>query len=431
MAEVAEVQIKNSAREQQEVPSSFRSGPEFFERFRSKRLLLGIALAAVLAALGVWRTFAVRESTDDAEIDGHIVPISARVGGTVVTVNVNDNQFVEAGAVLAQVDPKDYQTALDKAKADLAEAEAQVMAAQAELPITSTTTGSQLSSAQADVESAQAGLAAAQKEVDAAKARLRATQARLDEARANETKANNDLERMKQLIAKDEISQQQFDAAVAAANGATAAVASAQATVAEAEEGVKVAEVRLIQAHAGLSQAQAAARSAGTAPQKVREARARLASALARKAQRKAVLDQAELNLQYTTVRAPVSGVVSKKTVQVGQNVEAGQPLLAIVPLEDVWVTANFKETQMKNMRPGQRALISVDALGGQKFRGHVDSIAAATGEKFSVLPPENATGNYVKVVQRVPVKIVFEPGQDPQHLLRPGMSAEPTVLTR
>lgn len=392
-------------------------------------IVVVIVVAATLA--GLWSYYSVRESTDDAEIDGHIIPISPRVGGTVVAVNVKDNQFIEAGTVLIQIDPTDYQVALEKAQADLAEAQAMARAAGATVPITSTTTGNDVSSAHAGVESAAAGVAMAEKGIDVANAKLNSARAMLREAEANETRANQDLERMKQLVAKDEISRQQYDAAVAAAAAWNASVESARAGVAEAEQNIQVTQSRVAQAHAAAAQAQAAARSAQTAPQQVAVIRDRAASAEARVLQAKAAVDQARLNLQYTTVKAMTGGIVSKKSVETGQLVQAGQPVLAIVPLDDMWVTANFKETQLTKMRPGQRATISVDAYGNHTFKGHIESIAAATGAKFSLLPPENASGNYVKVVQRVPVKIVLEKGEDSGHLLRPGMSVYPTVYLK
>ena len=273
-------------------------------------------------------------------------------------------------------------------------------------------------------------MAAATSDVDAARARLSSAQARLREAAAGQTRQARDLERMRQLIAKDEISQQQFDAAVAAADASQAMVESAQAVVAEAEKVVAVAESRRMQALGVLTQAQAELRTAGTAPGQVAIIRSRQRSAEAKVQLARALLEQAQLNLAYTTVKAPRDGVVSKKSVEAGQVVQAGQPLVALVSLDDVWVTANFKENQLRHMRPGQPASIKVD-VNGQIYKGHVDSIAAATGARFSLLPPENASGNFVKVVQRVPVKIVFEPGQDPGHLLRPGMSVVPTVSVR
>ena len=408
-----------------------RLGERFQGRDRLKWLVLILVLVVGGSALGLWRHFAVRETTDDAQIDGHIIPVSARVSGTVLEVNVNDNQSVEAGQVLVKLDPKDYQTAVEHARADLAMAEAVAAAARTGVPIASITTGSQLTTSGARLESARAGVEATLKEVDAAHARRSATEARLAEAQARSTKASRDFDRMKLLIDKEEISQQQYDAAVADAEAARATVESAKADLAGAEQYVKVSESRLAQANAALAQAKADVQAAETAPQQVAVTRAHADAAEARVQMARAALAQAELNLQYTTVKAPESGEISHKTVQVGQILQAAQPMMALVPLHDIWVTANFKETQLRNMRPGQQASISVDAFGGRKFQGHVDSIAAATGEKFSLLPPENATGNYVKVVQRVPVKIVFEEGQDPEHLLRPGMSVVPTVITK
>ena len=403
-----------------------------FQRNPQTKWFLVIAVIVVLAIVaGLWHYYSARESTDDAEIDGHIIPVSPKVGGTVLAVNVKDNQYVEAGTVLVQIDPADYQIALERAQADLRDAQAMARAAGASVPIEATTTGSQLSTAQANLQNAAAGVAVAGKEIEVAKARLNSAHAKLGEAEANDTKAAKDLTRMKQLVAKDEISEQQYDASVAAAAATTAAVESARATVTEADQGAQVAESRLTQARAITAEAQAGARSAQTAPQQVAVIRDRAAAADAKAQQAKAAVDQAQLNLQYAIIKAPVSGVVSKKSVEAGQIVQAGEPLLAIVPQEDIWVTANFKETQLKEMHAGQRAVISVDAMGGRKFKGHVESIAAATGAKFSLLPPENASGNYVKVVQRVPVKIVFEKGEDLEHHLRPGMSVNPTVYIK
>lgn len=429
MADLIETQVKESSGE----TSSREEGPSSFlgTRPRAKWWLLVLGLIALGIAAGVWHYFSIRETTDDAQIDGHIIPISARVGGTVIAVEVNDNQAVKAGTVLVKIDPRDYQVAVERAQADLASAQAAAQAARTGVPVATTTTGSQVSNSQARVEMAQAGIQVAQQQVVAARARRTAAKARLTEAQANDTKAARDLERMKQLISKDEVSQQQYDAADAAAKASHAVVESARADEAAAEQAVEVAESRLVQSRAALAQARAELETAQTGPQQVAITRAHASSAEARVQEAKAALDQANLNLQYTTIVAPVGGRVSKKTVEIGQVIQAGQPLMAIVPLEDIWVTANFKETQLTNMRPGQPVTISVDAFSGRKFKGHVDSIAAATGEKFSLLPPENATGNYVKVVQRIPVKIVFEKGQDPEHLLRPGMSVEPTVTTK
>ncbi len=361
----------------------------------------------------------------------HVVQISARVGGTVQRVAVEDNQRVTAGAALVELDPRDYQVAVDRARAELADAQATATAAQSGVPITATSATSNVANAHGTVAQAQSAIEGAQKEIEAARARLVTAQARQKEAEANGAKATRDVERLRGLLAKDEVSQQQFDAASASADAQRAGVESAVSQVAEAEAGVRVAESKLTQARAGEQQAEAGLRTAETGPQQVAATRARAEAAAAHVEQQKATVAQAELNLQYTTVKAPVAGVVSRKTVEVGQIVQAGQPLLALIPLENVWVTANFKETQLTSMKAGQKAVVKVDAYGGKEFQGHVDSIAAATGARFSMLPPENATGNYVKVVQRVPVKIVLEPGQDPDHLLRPGMSVVPTVYTK
>jgi len=397
---------------------------------RMRAVLAVIAIAAVIAAAAWWWVSRSRETTDNAQIDGHIAPVASRVAGTVLEVKVVDNQRVEAGAVLVQIDARDYEVALARAKADLADAEAALEAARAGIPITATTTSSQVATATAGVERSGTGIAIAGKDVDAARARLAAAQARLREAQATETRTARDLERMAQLIAKDEVSQQQYDAAVAAAEAARASVEAARAAVAESEQAVAAAEGRRSQAVEAERQARADLRSAGTAPAQVAVIRARAASADARLAQARAIVAQAELNLAYTTLRAPVAGVVSRKSVEVGQVVAPGQPLLAIVPLDNVWVTANFKETQLTDMRPGQKARIQVDTYG-RAYDGHVDSISAATGARFSLLPPENATGNYVKVVQRIPVKIVLDGPKDPARPLRPGMSVTATVYTR
>ena len=377
-----------------------------------------------------WLT-AGRESTDDAQVDAPVTQIAARVGGTITKVAVSDNQQVEPGAVLVELDRGDYEVAVDKARAELTDAEASALAARSNVPITSTTAASNVTTARGSIVQAQGGVAAAERELDAARARLTTTQARVREAEATAAKAARDVERLRGLLAKDEVSQQQFDTLVAAADAQKAGVDSARSQVAEAEAGIRVAESKVIQARAGADQAHAELRTAETAPQQVSMTKARAAAADARVQQARANLAQAELNLQYATVKAPARGVISKKSLNPGQVVQPGQPLLALVQLDDVWVTANFKETQLNDVRAGQRATVKVDALGGRSFNGKVDSIAGATGARFSLLPPENATGNFVKIVQRVPVKIVLDSGQDPEHQLRPGLSVTPTVYTK
>ena len=393
-----------------------------------------VAAVLVVAAIGVgvwfWLT-AGRESTDDAQVDAPVTQVAARVGGTITKVAVNDNQRVELGAVLVELDRRDYEVAVDKARAELADAEATAIAARSNVPITSTTAASNVTTARGSIVQAQGGIAGAERELDAARARLTTAQARVREAEANAAKAARDVERLRGLLAKDEVSQQQFDTLVAAADAQKAGLDSARSQVAEAEAGIRVAESKVIQARAGAEQAHAELKTAETAPQQVNMTKARAAAADARVQQARANLAQAELNLQYATIKAPARGVISKKSLNPGQVVQQGQPLLALVQLDDVWVTANFKETQLKDVRPGQRATFKVDALGGRSFNGKVDSIAGATGARFSLLPPENATGNFVKIVQRVPVKIVLDSGQDPEHLLRPGLSVTPTVYTK
>ena len=388
-------------------------------RAKSSGFRIAIVIAIiVLLVIGffAYRYFTSYESTDDAQIDGHINSVSARVSGHVIKLNVQDNQYVQAGTVLVEIDPADYQLAYDKTKADYADAQAAALAAGVNVPITSISTSGQVSATEADVNSARAGIEVALHQYQAAKAQLQ-------QAEANDVKAQNDLGRYKQLIAKQEISQQQFDQAVAAAQASSAGVEAARATVDASQQQVTQAQGKLVQAQSNWA-------TARTAPRQMQVTRARAASAVAEVQRMKANLDQAQLNLQYTKVVAPVNGIVSDRTVEVGQNVAPGQELMKVINLDDIWVTANFKETQLRDMKAGQRVLIDVDA-NGRKYYGRVDSIAGASGARFSLLPPENATGNYVKVVQRIPVKIDFDPGSNKDHQLRPGMSVTPKVQIR
>lgn len=388
---------------EEEQPSRRQRTRSYFQQHPgAKWVLLLVLLAIIAGALRVWHYYAVRESTDDAQIDGYIYPVSARLSGTAIKVNFDNNMYVEKGAVLVELDRTDYQVAFERAQADLADAEASAQAARTTVPMTHTGASSQLSMAQAAV-------ATAQKEEQASRAQVA-------DAEAKFRKAASDLRRMQQLIAKDEVSQQQYDAAISAEQAAKATVDAQRANMAAAQSRV--------------AQAEAQVRSVQTVPQQVAVMRSRAGAAEAAVQRAQAAVAQAQLNLQYTTIRAPVSGVVSQRNVEVGQVIQAGQPLFGVVDLDNTWVTANFKETQLRNMRPGQPASVKVDAYG-RTYSGHVDSIGGATGARFSLLPPENATGNYVKVVQRVPVKIVFDKGQDLQHMLRPGMSVVPTIRTR
>jgi len=387
---------------------------EFFRRRPGARIfVIGAILALLVGAFFAWRYFSSYESTDDAEVDGHLMPISARISGYVLKVNVDDNQYVHAGDVLVEIDPRDYQVAVDQAHADAANADATARSLGIDVPVTTVNTKSQITTSDADIANAKAGIDVAQQQLDAARAQLL-------QAQANDVKAQDDLIRYKQLVEKQEVSQQTYDQALATATASTATVAGAKANVAAAGQQVTQAKARLAQAQANWTYWQ-------TGPQQVASLRSRAQAAAAAAQQKHAALEQAELNLSYTKVVAPVNGVVTKN-VEVGMNVQPGQQLLSIVPLDDVWITANFKETQLKKMKPGQPAEIKAD-VNGRTYKGFVDSIAGSSGARQSLLPPENATGNYVKVVQRVPVKIVLQTGENADHSLRLGMSVEPKVF--
>jgi len=397
---------------------------------RVRTAVLGLVVLAVGAGASAFWYYSGRESTDNAQVDGHITPLAARVGGTVLAVNFKDNQLVEAGTILVTIDTRDYEVALARAKADVADSSAALEAARSGIPIAATTTSGVVTNAQAAVDRSQSGVEIAAKDVESAKARRTSAQARLREAQANRTRASKDLERMKLLIAKDEVSQQQYDASVSSADAAAAAVDAATAAVTDAEQAVLAAEARRAQATQQEQQMHTDLRTAQTAPAQMSVVKARAASAEARLAQASALLQQAELNLQYTQVKAPSRGYVSKKSVEPGQVIQPGQPLCALVGLDEVWVTANFKETQLDDVRPGQRAIIHVDMFSGD-VTGKVESLSPASGARFSLLPPENATGNFVKVVQRIPVKILLDAPSAPDKILRPGMSVTATILTR
>jgi membrane fusion protein, multidrug efflux system len=380
---------------------------------RRKNILIAAAVLAVVAGgVFLWRYLSSYESTDDAQADVHLYPVSARVSGYVVKVNVDDNQWVQKGTVLVEIDPTDYEVAVAQAQANLANAEATAQSLNITVPITSVNTSSQLKSTASDIENAKAGVIASERQLTAAHAQV-------EQAEANDVKAQDDLHRYKLLVDKREVADQVYDQALAAAKSSTAAVAAAHANESAAQQFVEQARSRLVQADANHQYAE-------TGPQQVSSTRSRAQAAIADVEQKRALLEQAQLNLQYTKIAAPVTGEVNK-TVVVGMNVQDGQQLLTVVPLDEVWVTANFKETQLKHMRVGQKAEIHVDS-NGRTLKGHVDSIAGATGPLFSLLPPENATGNYVKIVQRIPVKIVLEPGENRDRQLRPGMNVVPDV---
>jgi membrane fusion protein, multidrug efflux system len=381
-------------------------------KLRRNIVILIVVLVVLVGGVFLWRYLSSYESTDDAQADVHLYPVSARVSGYVVKVNVDDNQWVEKGTVLVEIDPKDYEVAVAQAQANLSNAEATAQSLNITVPITSVNTSSQLKSAQSDIDNSTAGVIAAERQLNAAHDQL-------EQALANDVKVQDDLKRYKLLVDKREVAAQVYDQALAAARSSTAAVSAARANESAAQQFVQQARSRVVQADANHQFAE-------TGPQQVSSSRARARAAIADVEQKRALLEQAQLNLGYTKIVAPVSGEVNK-TVVVGLNVQAGQQLLTVVPLDEVWVTANFKETQLRHMRVGQKAEIHIDS-NGRTLKGHVDSIAGATGPLFSLLPPENATGNYVKIVQRIPVKIVLDPGENHDRQLRPGMNVVPDV---
>ena len=395
-------------------PEPTDPGPKSRRRF----LILGVVTILVVGAVLFWWHSTYYEDTDDAQVNGHLIQISSRIAGNVIKVDVDENQFVEKGTVIAQLDPTDFQTAVQQDEANLASAEAAYEAARVNVPVIHVNTGSTLSSAGADVSGARAAVAQSQRQ-------LQAAEAAVAQAKANSIKSQLDLERYTPLVEKDVISKQQYDAAVAAADGNKAALAQAEANLQGAQDGVRIAHDRVTQAQASLQTAQ-------TGPQQVAIQKAKADQAAAMVQQAQAELDQAKLNLSYTKIVAPEAGIITRKSVEVGQNVSVGQNMMTLVSLDDIWVTANFKETQLDHMRAGQPVTISVDAYDGRKYDGKVTQIGGATGSVLSLFPPENATGNYVKVVQRVPVRIDFtNPNQIANHLLRPGMSVEPKVRVK
>jgi membrane fusion protein (multidrug efflux system) len=385
-----------------------------------KVIIFAVVLLLVLGAgFWYWRsTFS--EDTDDAQVDGNIYQISSRISGTVTAVHVEENSEVKAGQLLVELDPKDYQVALEQAQAALASAQADYQTANVNVPITSVTTTTQVSTSSTDVVAANSAVTQAQQQAAAAAARV-------DQAKANAIKATKDVERYTPLVEKDVISRQQYDAAVAAATAQNAQVLEAEKDLVAQESAITQAQQKLDSAK------QQAAQARKNGPEQVKAEQARAQAALAQIKQAQARVDQALLNLSYTRIVAPTAGVVNKKNVTVGDNLSTGQDLLTIVPLTDLWVTANFKETQLAHMHPCQEVDIKVDALGGRHFHGKVTQIGGATGSRLSLFPPENATGNYVKVVQRIPVRIDFTnlKQDNGDYALRPGFSVTPVVTIK
>ena len=393
--------------------------------------VVGALAVVVVLGIALIRYYYNRVSTDDAQVDGHIVPMAAKIYGEIDEVRIDDNQQVTAGQVLVRIDPRDYQARLDQAKAALALAESQAQAAQVSVPMTRETTQSYTSSADAKLASAQAEYERAKTTYDKdSTAELAFARATVDARQADNDRAQADLARMKPLLQKGEISQQQFDAYQAGARVAESELSAAKDQLIAAERGAEISKSAMLAAKAKVDQEHAGVEQAQANHKQIPIKQADAAAAVAAVAQAKANLEAAELELSYTTVVAPVAGVVTKKSVEVGQIVQPGQSLLVLIPLGDVWVTANFKETQLSKVRPGQEAEIHVD-MYGETFPGHVDSIAGATGAKLSLLPPENATGNFVKVVERIPVKILVDPIPPGKAILRPGMNVDATIIAK
>jgi len=399
-------------------PESDESTETVQPQSRRRGIIIVVLVVVVLVALGLWWRSTFSEDTDDAQINGHLIQVSSRIAGQVIHVDVDENQYVKAGDPICELDPRDFQVAVENAQAALASAQANAAAAQVAVPLLSVNTGSNLSAAGADLSGAHASVSQAQQQ-------LQAAEARVAQADANNVKAQADLTRYTPLVQKDVISKQQFDAAVAAADAAKASLADAKASQQAAADGVRVARDKESSAMAQLKYAQ-------TGPQQVAAENARARQAQAQVQQAQAQLDQAKLNLGYTKIIAPASGIITRKSAEINQNVSVGQNLMTLVSLEDLWITANFKETQLKHMTSGQSAEIHVDSTG-KDYKGKVTQIGGATGSVLSLFPPEDATGNYVKVVQRVPVRIDFTDlkDEDKDHLLRPGLSVEPKVAVK
>ncbi len=386
-------------------------------RSRRRFIIIGVVAVLVVGALLFWWHSTYYEDTDDASVDGHLVQISSRISGHVLDVKVDQNQYVDAGTLLVQFDPSDYQTAMNQAEANLEAAEASYEAARVNVPVIHINTGSNLNNANADVASATATVGQSERQLQAAQARVTA-------AKANYTKSKLDLDRYTPLVEKDIISKQQYDAAVAAAAANEANVNEAEANLIAAQDAVRIARDRLVQSQSSLKYAE-------TGPQQVAIQKAKADQAAAQVDQAKAQLAQAKLNLSYCQIFAPVAGIVTTKNVEKGQNVGVGQALMTLVDLDNIWVTANFKETQLRGMKVGQAVTIHVDAYD-RDYDGKITQVGGATGSMLSLFPPENATGNYVKVVQRIPVRIdLTKPNEDKDHSLRPGMSVEPKVRVK
>ena len=417
--EIPHLELHSAVREEKQLPAPLSPRQKVVVAVKRRPAIFAAALVAVLVGIvGAWLYFGSYEETDDAQVDGHLNPISARISGTVISVNpaVEDNHYVAAGTVLAEIDTADYQAELDRARAEYQRLASSASAAQQDITVTSSSSTGKLNLSQAAVREAQDS-------IGSEKATLEAAQARLAQAEAGYSRAEADRQRYERLLGKRDISHSEYDRIATEASTGREAVNAARAELA-------AAQIRVTQAESRLAERKADLLSATSAPEQIKSSMARASAATSEADRARAQLATAELNLSYTKIVAPVSGIIGRKVIEVGQRVQPGQQLLDIVPVDDVWVTANFKETQLKKMHAGQPVTIHLDSYD-RDYHAKLDAIGGATGSRFSLLPPENATGNYVKVVQRIPVRILLSPEENSDHLLRPGMSVEARVKFR
>jgi membrane fusion protein (multidrug efflux system) len=406
------------------VPEAPRTG----SRFRIAALVV-LFLLLVAGAIAVYLHYQYRVSSDDANVDGHITAIAPKISGNVLEVAVLDNQAVKAGQVLVRIDPRDYQARVDQAKAALLEAESKLNSARVTVPMINETTLSVNTGATAQLADAEAEVTRSRAAWEqSTSSDLAFAQANVTTRQASNERAQADLARMQPLVDKAEISRLQFDAYTAAARVTASELQAAQQKLASARQDAAIRKAALDAAQTKVNQAQAQVETSVANRKQVDIRKADAGTAAASVEAARASLEAAELMLGYSTIVSPIDGVVTHKSVEVGQIVQPGQGLMTVIPLQDTWVTANFKETQLADVRPGQKAEVHVD-MYGQNVTGHVDSIAGATGSRLSLLPPENATGNFVKVVQRIPVKILVD--QPNGLILRPGMNVDVTIFTK
>ena len=402
------------------------------ERIRNLSPLTKVIIIAVLVLIAVaWYVLSGRVTTDDAQVDCHITAVAPQVPGYVVQLLINDNTPVKEGDLLVQIDPREYEAEVGQAKANLDFAEAQANSAKLQIRLTRETTTHSTSGASAQKQSDAADYAMSQAQLEqSATANLQVAQANVAAKRATNERAQSDLKRYTPLLSTNDVSKFQFDAVDAAARVAKSELEAAEQQLTAAQQAVEIARASARSAQARFLRSQSQLLQTKAQEQQVPIAEATYKSALAAVERAKAALQQAELNLTYTHIIAPITGQVTQKSVDLGQYVSPGQLLFTIVPLDQVYVTANFKETQLANVALGQKVRIKVDTYR-QEFEGVVDSIAGAAGSRQALLPPQNATGNFIKVVQRIPVKILVKPNKNPNLVLRPGMNVEATIYTR